>query len=59
MNFADLERKLAQSKSGKFARPIDEQRLKRSGQKFASIEDVIIDVPKLAEKTMQKIIDAW
>ncbi len=59
MNFADLERKLLQSKSGKFARPIHEQRLKRIDQKFASIEDVIVDVQGLAAKTMQKIIDAW
>ncbi len=56
MNFADLERKLGQSKNGKFARPIHEQ---RSQQLFASISDTIANVKGLAEKTMQKIIDAW
>lgn len=59
MNFADLERKLAQSKSSKFARPIDEQRLLLPEKKFQSIQDVIANVQGLAEKTMQKIIDAW
>ncbi len=59
MNFADLERKLLQSKSGKFARPIHEQRLKRSGQKFESTKDIIANVQGLAEKTMQKIINEW
>lgn len=59
MNFADLERKLAQSKSGKFARPIHEQRLQRDDQKFQSIKDVIANIQGLAEKTMQKIIEAW
>ena len=56
INFADLERKLGQSKNGKFARPIHEQ---RSQQLFASIPDTIANVKGLAEKTMQKIIDAW
>jgi hypothetical protein len=56
MNFADLERKLAQSKNGKFARPIHEL---QSEQKFQSIKDVISKVQGLAEKTMQRIIDAW
>lgn len=56
MNFADLERKLGQSKNGKFARPIHEQ---RSQQLFTSIPDMIANVKGLAEKTMQKIIDAW
>jgi hypothetical protein len=59
LNFADLERKLAQSKSAKFTRPIHEQRLLRSQQKFESIQDVIANVQGLAEKTMQKIVAAW
>lgn len=59
MNFADLERKLAQSKSAKFARLIHEQRLLRLEQKFESIQDVITNVQGLAEKTMQKIVAAW
>ncbi len=59
MNFADLERKLLQSKNGKFARSIHEQRLMRSDQKFQSIEDVIVNVHRLAEKTMKKIINEW
>jgi hypothetical protein len=59
MNFADLERKLSQSKSTKFTRLIHEQRLLRSQQKFESIQDVIANVQGLAEKTMQKIVAAW
>jgi len=58
MSVAELESKLKQSAKGntKFARPIHEQ---RSEQKFQSIKDVIANIPRLAEKTMQKIIDAW
>lgn len=58
LSIADLESKLKQSAKGntKFARPIHEQ---RSEQKFQSIKDVITNIPRLAEKTMQKIIDAW
>ena len=61
MNFADLERKLANSGKGniKFARPIHEQRSQELDQKFAAIEDVIKNVKMLGEKTMQKIIDSW
>ena len=61
LNFAELQRKLAQSAKTnvKFARPIDELRLQQPNQKFLSIQDVIINVQGLAEKTMQKIIDAW
>jgi hypothetical protein len=61
LNFAELQRKLAQSAKTnvKFARPIDELRLQQPNQKFLSIRDVIINVQGLAEKTMQKIIDAW
>lgn len=61
LNFAELQRKLAQSAKTnvKFARPIDEKRLQQPNQKFLSIQDVIINVQGLAEKTMQKIIDAW
>jgi ParB family chromosome partitioning protein len=61
LNFAELQRKLSQSAKTnvKFARPIDEIRLQQPNQKFLSIQDVIINVQGLAEKTMQKIIDAW
>ena len=61
LNFAELQRKLAQSAKTnvKFARPIDELRLQQPNKKFQSIQDVIINVQGLAEKTMQKIIDAW
>ncbi len=61
LNFAELQHKLAQSAKTnvKFARPIDELRLQQPNQKFLSIQDVIINVQGLAEKTMQKIIDAW
>jgi len=61
LNFAELQRKLAQSAKTnvKFTRPIDEKRLQQPNQKFLSIQDVIINVHGLAEKTMQKIIDAW
>ena len=61
MNFADLQRNLAKSTktNTKFARPIDEMRLQQPEQKFQSIQDVIANVAGLAEKTMQKIIDAW
>ncbi len=61
MNFADLQRNLAKSAktNTKFARPIDEMRLQQPEQKFQSIQDVIANVQGLAEKTMQKIIDAW
>jgi|GEM_PF-985559 len=61
LNFAELQRKLAQSAKTniKFARPIDELRLQQPNQKFLSIQDVMINVQGLAEKTMQKIIDAW
>ncbi len=58
LNMADLERKLAKSAKGniKFARLIHEQ---RSHQLFTSIDDIKTNVKGLAEKTMQKIIDAW
>lgn len=61
LNFAELQNKLAKSAKTniKFARPIDELRLQQPNQKFLSIQDVIINVQGLAEKTMQKIIDAW
>ncbi|MFZ4727807.1 MAG: hypothetical protein ACOYMQ_04010 [Pseudanabaena sp.] len=61
MNFAILERKLAQLKPSKrsLAKSIYEQRLQNSGQKFQSIEDVIINVSGIKETTMQKMIDAW
>ena len=61
LNFAELQNKLAKSAKTniKFARSIDEQRLQQPNQKFLSIQDVIINVQGLAEKTMQKIIDAW
>jgi len=66
MNFADLERKLANSGKAniKFARPIHEKRSQKIDQRFTSIEDVIANVKMtnvkgLAEKTMQKIIDSW
>ena len=59
LSVADLERKLAQSKSGKFARPIHEQRSQQADQKFQSIQDVITNVKGLAEKTMERIIQAW
>ena len=61
MNFADLERKLAQLKPSKrsLAKPIHEQRLQQPDQKFQSIEDVISKVSGIKEPTMQKIIGAW
>jgi hypothetical protein len=61
LNFAELQNKLAKSAKTniKFARLIDELRLQQPNQKFLSIQDVIINVQGLAEKTMQKIIDAW
>lgn len=61
LSFAELQRKLSQSAKTniKFARPIDELRLKQPNQKLLSIQDLIINVQGLAEKTMQKIIDAW
>ena len=61
LNFAELQNKLAKSAKTniKFARLIDELRLQQPNQKFLSIQDVIISVQGLAEKTMQKIIDAW
>ena len=61
MNFGDLQRNLAKSAKGntKFAKPIYELKLQQPEQKFQSIQDVIANVQGLAEKTMQKIIDAW
>ncbi|MFM7888518.1 MAG: hypothetical protein ACKPCM_17910 [Pseudanabaena sp.] len=61
LSFAELQRKLSQSTKTniKFARPIDELRLQQPNQKLLSIQDVMINVQGLAEKTMQKIIDAW
>jgi len=61
LSFAELQRKLSQSAKTniKFARPIDELRLQQPNQKLLSIQDVIINIQGLAEKTMQKIIDAW
>jgi len=59
LSVADLERKLAQSKNVKFARPIHEQRSLRADQKFQSIQDVITNVKGLAEKTMERIIQVW
>jgi hypothetical protein len=61
MNFADLQRNLAKSTKGnaKFAKPIYELKLNQPEQKFQSIQYVIANVQGLAEKTMQKIIDAW
>jgi len=61
MNFADLERKLAQSKPSKrkLAKPIHEKRLQNPNQMFQSIEDVISKVSGIKEITMQRIIDAW
>ena len=61
LNFADLERKLAQLKPSKrsLAKPIHEQRLQQPDQKFQSIEDVISKVSGIKEPTMQKIIGAW
>jgi len=55
MNFADLERKLAQLKPSKrnLAKPIYEAR------SFQFVEDVINKVAGIKETTMQKIIDAW
>ncbi|PZV13696.1 MAG: hypothetical protein DCF20_14600 [Pseudanabaena sp.] len=62
MNFADLERKLAQLKprsKRSLAKPIHEQRLQNPAQMFQSIEDVISKVSGINKKTMQDIIDAW
>jgi hypothetical protein len=61
INFGDLQRNLAKSAKGntKFAKPIYELKLQQPEQKFQSIQDVIANVQGLAEKTMQKIIDAW
>lgn len=61
LSFAELQRKLAQSAKTniKFARQIDELRLQQPNHKLLSIQDVIMNVQGLAEKTMQKIIDAW
>lgn len=61
LNFADLERKLAQLKPSKrsLAKPIHEQRLQQPDQKFQSIEDVISKVSGIKEPTMQKIIGSW
>jgi ParB family chromosome partitioning protein len=61
MNFADLQRNLAKSAKSntKFAKLINELRLQQPDQKLRSIQDVIANVTGLAEKTMQKIIDAW
>lgn len=61
MNFGDLQRNLAKSAKGntKFAKQIYELKLQQPEQKFQSIQDVIANVQGLAEKTMQKIIDAW
>jgi len=55
LNFADLERKLAQLKPSKrnLAKPIYEAR------SFQFVEDVINKVAGIKETTMQKIIDAW
>jgi hypothetical protein len=55
MNFADLERKLAQLKPSKrsLAKPIYQER------SFQSVEDVMNKVAGIKDVTMQKIIDAW
>ena len=61
MNYEDLQRNLAKSAKSntKFAKLINELRLQQPDQKLRSIQDVIANVAGLAEKTMQKIIDAW
>jgi hypothetical protein len=61
LNFADLERKLAQLKPSKrsLAKPIHEQRSQQPDQKFQSILDLMTKVDIIKKPTMQKIIDAW